>query len=120
MSFGQTGTQPQRFAVFLFRIRHPPQHEIVFRHRLMRPGGVRIRGQQRIDGLFREQPAGPAKVIKKIRIVRMRRQRRLQIRHRLRQLSSLDLRNSQRGFVWRALQVRNRFSRVTLGEQRIA
>ena len=119
MSFRQTWAQPQRFAIFLFRIRHTAQHEIVFRHRLVRPGGIRIRSQQRIDGLFREQPAGPAEVIKKIRIVRMLGQRRLEICDRFRQLSGLDLSDAQRGFVRRPLQVWNRFFGVTLREQRI-
>ena len=54
---------------FLFRLWHLPQNKIVFCHRLVGAGRVRIGSLQHIDGLFRQQAAGPAKVVQEIRVV---------------------------------------------------
>src|SRR5579872_5709773 len=86
----------------------------------MRPGGVRIRSQQSIDGLLREQTAGTTEVIEEILIVRPRRQCRLKIGYCFRQLASLNLCDSQASFVVNLLKMWDCFGGVALREQRVA
>src|SRR5579872_66947 len=86
----------------------------------MRPGGVRIRSQQSIDGLLREQTAGTTEVIEEILIVRPRCRRRLQIGYCFRQLPCLNLCDSETSFVVNLLKMWNGFSGVALREQRVA
>ena len=116
---GSVRPQSQRFAVFLLRLRHLPQYEVVFRQGLVRTSGVGIGSQQGIDRLFREQPAGAAKVVEQIGIVGPFGQCCLQICDSLGQLPGCDLCNSQRALFLDPLEVGNRLGCVTLRQQRI-
>src|ERR1700731_1350429 len=110
-------SEPDRLLEFLFRLWHLPQDIIVFGHGLMGARRVRKVRKQSIDGLLGEQTACASEIVKEVGIVWTASQSRLQIDDGIRKLSSLQLRDSQRSFVIRLLQMRHCLRGVSLSEE---
>src|SRR5437868_1523908 len=110
-------SEPDRLLEFLFRLWHLPHDIIVFVHGLLGSSRLRVVRESRIDGLFGEKTARASEIVKQIRIVSTVSKRRLQIDDGIRKLFSLQLRDSQRSFVIRLLQMRHCLRGVSLSEE---
>src|SRR6266436_3327159 len=120
MEARQVGTKTQCFPIFSFGLWHLAQDKIIFSERLMRAGGVRMRGDKCVDGALGEQSTGVAEVIQQIRVVGPLSEGGIEVRDRFAQLTGFDLRDSQGVLCAYPLEVRDGLGGVPLSQKRVA
>src|SRR5258708_1593413 len=120
MEARQVGTEPQCFLIFFFGLWHLAQDKIIFSERLMRAGGVRMRGDKHINGALGEQSTGVAEVIQQIWVVGSLSEGGIEVRDRFAQLTGFDLRDSQGVLCAYPLEVRDRLGGVPLSQKGVA
>ncbi len=120
MQLRSVGAESQGFEEFFFSLRHLSQHKIIFRECLVSTRRIRVSGDQRVDRLLGQKPAGSTEIVKQIGIVRMLRQSSLQVLHGWLEVAGSDLCDPQRGWLLNLGQVSNRFGVEALRQKRVS